>query len=172
MTTSRNLVRSLNFAWMWFLFRWKLQRGTKVLTHFLKMAPFCIVDILIPFPCLPQPLPPKINVEFWTLKSFFYFRQHWFRGWGDLRRLKRNKWIKCLLKAPVLNKCVNYFCPWLYHNSAKWNVCLEHFLTFLWSGLSVRASSRPKPPASWQNSMVSVVENTSWKALETQFSSF
>ena len=35
------------------------------------MAPFCIVDILIPFPCLPQPLPPKINVEFWTLKSFF-----------------------------------------------------------------------------------------------------
>ena len=35
------------------------------------MAPVCIVDILIPFPCLPQPLPPKINVEFWTLKSFF-----------------------------------------------------------------------------------------------------
>ena len=44
------------------------------------MAPFCIVDILIPFPCLPQPLPPKINVEFWTLKSFFYFRQH-FEFW-------------------------------------------------------------------------------------------
>ena len=60
----------------------KLQWGTKVLTHFRKRAPFCIVDILIPFPCLPQPLPPKINVEFWTLKSFFYFRQHWFGGWG------------------------------------------------------------------------------------------
>ena len=48
----------------------------KVLTHFHKMAPFCIVDILISFPCLPQPLPPKINVEFWSLESFFYFRQH------------------------------------------------------------------------------------------------
>ena len=47
-----------------------------MLTHFRKMAPICIVNILIPFPVLPQPLPPKINVEFWTLKSFFYFRQH------------------------------------------------------------------------------------------------
>ena len=65
-----------------------LQWGTKVLTHFRKMAPFCTVDILIPFPCLPQPLSPKINVEFWTLKSFFYFRQHWFGGWGDLQHLK------------------------------------------------------------------------------------
>ena len=69
----------------------KLQWGTKVLTHFHKMAPFCTVDILIPFPCLPQPLPPKINVEFWTLKSFFYFRQHWFGAWGDLWRLKGMK---------------------------------------------------------------------------------
>ena len=39
------------------------------------MALFCIVDILIPFPCLPQPLPTKINVEFWTLKTFFYVRR-------------------------------------------------------------------------------------------------
>ena len=69
----------------------KLQWGTKVLTHFRKMAPFCTVDILIPFPCLPQPLTPKINVEFWTLKSFFYFRQHWFGGSGDLWRLKEMK---------------------------------------------------------------------------------
>ena len=22
--------------------------------------------------------------------------------------------LKCLLKASILNKCVNYFCPWLY----------------------------------------------------------
>ena len=35
------------------------------------MAPFCIVDLLVSFPCLPQPLPPKLNVEFWALKSFF-----------------------------------------------------------------------------------------------------
>ena len=52
---------------------------------------FCIVDILILFPCLPQPLPPKINVVFWTLKSSSYFRQHWFVGWGDLRHLKGMK---------------------------------------------------------------------------------
>ena len=69
----------------------KLQWGTKVLRHFCKMAPFWIVDLPIPFPCLPPPLPPKINVVFWTLKSFFYFRQHWFGGWGDLRRLKGTK---------------------------------------------------------------------------------
>ena len=89
----------------------KLQWGTKVLRHFRKMAPFCIVDIPIPFPCLPQPLPPKINVVFWTLKSFFYFRQHWFGGEGIYGVWKEwyNKWIKCLIKAPVLNKCVNYF---------------------------------------------------------------
>ena len=74
-------------TWCWPILSGWLQWGTKVLTHFHKMAPFCIVDILIPFPCLPQPLPPKINVEFWTLKSFFYFRQHWFVGWGDLWRL-------------------------------------------------------------------------------------
>ena len=70
---------------------WRLQWGTKVLRHFRKMAPFCIVDILIPFSCLPQPLFPKINVEFWTLKSFFHLRQHWFGAWGDLQRLKRMK---------------------------------------------------------------------------------
>ena len=48
----------------------------KVLRHFCKMAPFCIVDIPIPFPCVPPPPPPKINVVFYTLKSFFYFKQH------------------------------------------------------------------------------------------------
>ena len=44
------------------------------------MAPFGIVDILIPFPCLPQPLPLKINVEFWTLKSFFLLQTTLIRG--------------------------------------------------------------------------------------------
>ena len=68
-----------------------LQWGTKVLRHFRKMAPFCIVDIPIPFPCLPRLLPPKVNDVFWTLKSFCYFRQHWFGWWGDLRCLKGMK---------------------------------------------------------------------------------
>ena len=49
---------------------------TKVLTDLPKTAPFCIVDILIPFPCLPQPLPPKMNVVFWTLKSFFLLQTY------------------------------------------------------------------------------------------------
>ena len=69
----------------------KLQWVTKVLRHFCKMAPFYVVDIRIPFPYLPQPLATKANVVYWTLKSFFYFRHHWFGGWGDLRRLKGTK---------------------------------------------------------------------------------
>ena len=57
-----------------------LQWGTKVLRHVRKMTPFCMVDIPIPFPCLPQPLPLKINVEFWTLKSFFLLQTTLIRG--------------------------------------------------------------------------------------------
>ena len=84
------LTRSkfFNLGWLSISFVSKPWWGTKVLRHFRKMAPFSIVDIPIPFPCLPQPLPPKINVVFWALKSFFYFRQHWFGGSGDLRCLK------------------------------------------------------------------------------------
>ena len=58
----------------------KLHWETKVLRHFRKVAPFCVMDIPISFLCLPQPLPPKVNGVFWTLKSFFYFRKHWFGG--------------------------------------------------------------------------------------------
>ena len=67
----------------------KLQWGTKVLTHFRKMAPFCIVDILI----LSTPTPSPQN-QCWILDPqvfFFYFRQHWFGGSGDLWRLKGMK---------------------------------------------------------------------------------
>ena len=43
----------------------KLQWGTKVLTHFRKMAPFCIVDIyLSPSPVYPNPFPPKSMLNF------------------------------------------------------------------------------------------------------------
>ena len=93
--TANTWIISGMFLMLWpittMIRRYELQWGTKVLRHFPKMAPFCIVGIPIPFPCLPQPLPPKINVVFWTLKSFFYFRQHWLGGWGDLRRLKGMK---------------------------------------------------------------------------------
>ena len=61
-----------------------------MLTHFRKMAPFYIVDILIPFPCLPQPLPPKINVEFWTLKSFFLIQTTFIRGLRGFTAFKKN----------------------------------------------------------------------------------
>jgi len=64
-----------------------------VLTHFRKMAPFCIVDILIPLPCLPQPLPPEINVEFWTLKSFFLLQTTLIRGVRGFMAFKRNEII-------------------------------------------------------------------------------
>ena len=40
------------------------QRGTKVLRHFCKMASFSIVNIPVPFLCVPQPPPPKANVVF------------------------------------------------------------------------------------------------------------
>ena len=56
-----------------------------MLRHVRKMTPFCMVDIPIPFPCLPQPLHPKINVEFWTLKSFFLLQTTLIRGGGGVR---------------------------------------------------------------------------------------
>ena len=65
----------------WHRFRqFYLQWGTKVLRHFCKIAPFWIMDLPIPFPCLPPPLPPKINVVFWTLKSFFLLQTTLIRG--------------------------------------------------------------------------------------------
>ena len=58
-------------------------------------------------------LSPKINVVFWTLKSFFTSDNIDLGGEGIYGVWKEwsNKWIKCLIKEPVLNKCVNYFCP-------------------------------------------------------------
>ena len=57
-----------------------------MLTHFRKMVPFCIVDILIPFP-------PKINVEFWTLESFFLLRTTLIRGVRGFTAFKKNEII-------------------------------------------------------------------------------
>ena len=91
---------------------------TKVLRHFRKMTPFCVVDKPILFPCLPHSLPPKINVVFWTQKSFFYFRKHWFGGWREMFN-----------KSTLFNKCVNYFRPWL---SEIWYLCFPaRFLMLL-----------------------------------------
>ena len=33
----------------------------------------------------------KNNILLYVYLLFFYFRQHWFGGWRDLRRLKRMK---------------------------------------------------------------------------------
>ena len=54
------------------------------------MAPFGVVDILIPFPCLLQPLTPKINVEFWILKSFFVLQTTLIRGVGGFTTFRKN----------------------------------------------------------------------------------
>ena len=56
-------------------------------------GPFLHSGHTYPLPCLPQPHPPKINVVFWTLKSFFYFRQHWFGGVRGFITFKRNEII-------------------------------------------------------------------------------
>ena len=41
-----------------------LQWGTKVLRHFRKMAPFCIMAYLSPSPVYPNPFPPKSMMYF------------------------------------------------------------------------------------------------------------
>ena len=51
-----------------------LQWGTKVLRHFRKMTPFCMVDIPIPFP-------PKSMLNFGP-SSLFFFTQTTLIRWG------------------------------------------------------------------------------------------
>ena len=58
-----------------------------------QMAPFCIVDILIPFPCLPQPLPPKINVEFLDPQVFFLLQTTLIQGVRELTAFKKDEII-------------------------------------------------------------------------------
>ena len=81
-------------------FSWKAESTKQLLTSFLapflktgvtlatmrdksvdtrKMAPFCVVDMLITFPCLPQ-LSPKSMLNFGSSSHFFYFRQQRYGG--------------------------------------------------------------------------------------------
>ena len=64
-----------------------------MLTHFRKIAPSCRVDILIPFPCLLQPLHPKINVEFWALNPFFLIQTTLIQGVRGFTAFKKNEII-------------------------------------------------------------------------------
>ena len=61
--TANTWIISGMFLMLWpittMIRRYELQWGTKALRHFPKMAPFCIVGIPIPFPCLPQHLPSQ-----------------------------------------------------------------------------------------------------------------
>ena len=52
------------------------------------MAPFCIVDIAIPPPCVPSSPPPQINIVVFRLLQTTLIR-----GSGDLRRLNKNEVI-------------------------------------------------------------------------------
>ena len=65
----------------------------QVLRHFRKMAPFCILDIPIPFPCLPQPLPPKINVVFLDPQVFLLLQTTLILGLRGFTVFKRNEII-------------------------------------------------------------------------------
>ena len=98
----------------------ELQWGTKVLRHFCKVTPFSTVNMyLSPPPVFHHPL---------SLKSRWYFRPSSLSftsdnidsGVGRLMTFKKNEIInelkKLLIKAPILNKCVNYFCPWKYES--------------------------------------------------------
>ena len=58
-----------------------------MLRNFRKMAPFRIVNIPIPFPCVPQPLPSMLYFGPSSL-SFTSANTGSGVGWGDLRRLK------------------------------------------------------------------------------------
>ena len=84
------------------------------------MTPFSIVNMyLSPPPVFHHPL---------SLKSRWYFRPSSLSftsdnidsGVGRLMTFKKNEIInelkKLLIKAPILNKCVNYFCPWKYES--------------------------------------------------------
>ena len=52
-------------------------------------GPFLHSGYTYPLPLSTPATSPKINVEFWTLESVFYFSHHWFGGGGELRHLKR-----------------------------------------------------------------------------------
>ena len=86
-----------------------------MLRHFCKMASFPIVNIPVPFLCVSQPPPPKANVVFYTLSLSFTLDNIdsgvWGGGGYGVKKECIIKGMKLLIKAHVLNKCFNYFCP-------------------------------------------------------------
>ena len=78
------------------------------------MASFSIVDIPVPFLCVPPPLTPKPMLYFRPLSLSFTLDNIDSGGWGGGYVVKKEyiiKGMKLLIKAHVLNKCFNYFCP-------------------------------------------------------------
>ena len=84
------------------------------------MTPFPIVNMyLSPPPVFHHPLSPK---------SRWYFRPSSLsftsdnidsgvgRFYNDIKKEWNNELKKLLIKAPILNKCVNDFCPWKYES--------------------------------------------------------
>ena len=73
------------------------------------MAPFWIVDVLIYSPqnqCFI--LDPLVFLSLQTTLILFGDERIY-----DIYTEWNNKWMKLLIKAPVLVKFVNYFCRWL-----------------------------------------------------------
>ena len=87
-----------------------------MLRHFCKMASFSIVDIPVPFLCVPPPLTPKPMLYFRPLSlSFTLDNIDSGVGGGGVMVLEiffvNIKGMKLLIKARVLNKYFNCFCP-------------------------------------------------------------
>ena len=96
------------------------QWGTKVLRHFCEMASFSIMDITAPFLCVSPPSPPKPIMYFRPLSLSLDNVDSGVAGGvggGGYYGVKKEcniKEMKLLIKAHVLNKRFNYFCPWLF----------------------------------------------------------
>ena len=106
----------------------KPQWGTKVLRYFYKMAPFWTVDIPIPSPCVPHPLPPK-SMLYFRPSSLSFATDSIYSGVEGFRAFKyseiMNEWMKLLVGAPVLDRCVSCFCPWLWIALPNGNIAIN-----------------------------------------------
>ena len=97
-----------------------LHWGTKVLTHFYKVALFCIVVLSIPSPCVPHLLAPKSMLCF-RPSSLTFITYNIDSGVGEFRAFKRteikNEWNCCIVELvhcrQVCQLLLSLFCPYL-----------------------------------------------------------
>ena len=83
------------------------------------MTVFSIVNMYLSSShVFPHRLPPKPMLYFRPLSLSFTLDNIDSGGGGgggyDVKKECNIKGMKLLIKAPILNKCFNYFCPWLF----------------------------------------------------------